>query len=402
MKQLKRFGVAGFLALALALGGSVASASAETGFVAGEYPAKVSGASEYIEFQLGNNTLTCSPSLELEMAEDTTQPETASFTGGTCFWAGLGNMTLEANGCQLSFDPHGESESATFEGEFSLGGAECEAMTISHSFWNCELQIEPTSEMSATFENQGSGSGRTLRFNPEASTLRYTGVGGYSNCPEGTHSDGEMSGGLTMSAESGGEQAALYIGDVPGRGVFVEGGEFQAEQYPMPMAGEATEPHEFTLGPVGEVACPSAGIGTNLGAAGTTLSPVGAGYEDGCLTSGTWQTSVEMNSCYYVFHIDNTMDIVCENAEDAIDVTLYKVGSEEVKCHAHIGPQTGLSEVTYSTEGSEENRAIQVNVNVANLSYETTDGFFKCGVSKGTHTNGTFTGGNLLKWWGYL
>lgn len=172
---------------------------------------------------------------------------------------------------------------------------------------------------------------------------------------------------------------------------------FTTEKAPVNVTG-TTDPGttESVVTTAGSVTCHGVYIGTVSNVSTTTIE-VAPTYNN-CTALGFPGSVVHVNNCKYVFHINSaagvttgTVDIVCPAGEE-LTVTALSAGT--LKCTIHIGTQTDLSSVTYTSVGSGTTREVTVNVLITNLKYKHTSagatGLGKC--TKGSATNGTYSG----------
>jgi hypothetical protein len=160
--------------------------------------------------------------------------------------------------------------------------------------------------------------------------------------------------------------------------------------------GTQTTSHVFTAGEgFGGISCAVAEFeGTGTGTDTTVRSlPT---YEN-CKDSFGRTAHVSTNGCEYEFHAKvkvnsdlytGTSNLLCPTGKS---ITVEITSSGSVVCTVHIGPQTGISPIKFEL-GTSQPTDIVVNSEAANVKSTTTGGFFSCGVSEGSHTDGTYTG----------
>ena len=416
MKRIKTLGLLITVALALTATGGAATASA-SGFGAHnytwpehEYPADVSASTtEPFLIYLGNgNSLQCSgPSSLHATLPGTSRQLSASFTdeseckvtiSGVTLWK---SKAINSHGCRLIFHSGAETYSGTFDGTYDIGGPECSGgMQVSATDIKCTLTFPPQSGQPAAFHNFSEGNKSGVEIEQLANaTLEYTseGAGEISGCPKnGLHTNaGWFSEYEATARNEAGTQVGFAVDANAPLGVYLEGGEFKGESYPLSVAGDQDEAIEFAARWGEEVtsrtSCASAHFATTLKAASTSLSPT-TSY-GGCSTNlfgEIHSATIAMNSCHYVLQAGGTIDISCSKEGDAITIT------SALGCVLTIGAQTGLEGVTYSTIGSGHERAIEANLGVSGVSFSANKGLLYCGVSKGSHTDGSYSGSVVL------
>lgn len=158
------------------------------------------------------------------------------------------------------------------------------------------------------------------------------------------------------------------------------------------LEGSAT--HDFTAGG-GTVKCSTATFTGTLTAPASSTLTAAPTYSE-CKASFGETTHVAMNGCEYLFHLETeptegeytgTIDLLCPESEGpTLTVTTSGGGN---KCVLHIEPdQEGLGTVDFREAGGE----MEAEATVTGLAYTATGGFFNCGVTEGTHTDGTYEG----------
>lgn len=401
MIRIKRFGAAIVAALALAAFANAATASASW-FFAGEYPAKVTAETAGSQTYTLGKAFTCtSPTLTAYLSKAGGLPSAFAGADASC---NSGAYPMIVKECSLTFHP-GPETGGKFPGTFDVTGCAGGGgwYIETGGAFTCNTHILPQSGLPAQYEIVGSGASAKVRFTPLVSnTLKYTVEGGVCKAgTTGTFENGSWSGGWDLKAvNSGGTQVGLSLSDPPG-GFFTSAstGKFEAESYPLHVVAEDSATHVVELGNVGNVECAEVGFVADVPSATNTLDPVEAEYGN-CVTSSTWQTTLSMRSCHYVFYSWFEWDIACTEPGDAVEIKIYKLGSSEVKCTALIGPQH-LGGVEFTTVGEGRKRAVDVNFNTSGITYSTAGGLLNCGVKNGAHTEGNYTGSSQFKWWGY-
>ncbi len=412
MKSLRNLGVLVCAALAVAavIGTASASASRFEAFnnstKKNEYPAILNGqqygGSDSLAFGLFGNSCTIGKeegfSGLLKGARGKVTPQGMANAQCESFH---GPATLAANGCVTVFHLGAETAEG-FAGTFDIGGASCTAMTLTYkSPFNCTVTIGPQTGLNAKFKNSGKGDEEATIVEMEAAGLKYSGEGTSADCPKGAHSDGSWLGKRIVKAYKDiggipGAEIGLHISPLnPPTGISVSGGNFQAESYPLPIAGGQTKALEFLPSKgSGMVSCASASFGAELTASSSSLNPVSASY-GGCTGFGSLKAAINMHSCYYVFQASGNLEIACSKAGDSIEAKIYKSESEEAKCTSTIAPQSHKG-LTFTNLGEGSTSGIAVGFAVEGIQTTVTGGLLNCGVSNGTHSDGTLKGSIAL------
>jgi hypothetical protein len=130
-----------------------------------------------------------------------------------------------------------------------------------------------------------------------------------------------------------------------------------------------------------------------------TMSP----SYSGCKDSFGRTVDVSVNGCSYVFKLGVTFgagdvysgetDIECPK-EKSIAFTVTN-GSGTVICTMTVGAQTGLTFTSYRLNTASP-ADITIEFNVSGMFNTTSGGFFNCGVSNGSHFQGTYQGKSTL------
>jgi hypothetical protein len=304
---------------------------------------------------------------------------------------------VEFNGCELTFHTGPETSKNTYEGTFDIGGAKCAGISMGPSSANCRATIPPQTGIKVTYGNQPT-SPETAKITVSITGVKYIGVSG-AGCPVGSHENGTWSSIWEVKAFKSnggveGPQIGLHLSPFP-FGIYLEGGNFKSESYPASIVGNQVKALSF-VGSSGmaSVVCSSAHLSAALTASSSGLNPVSAEY-GGCLSTETFKTTVNMNSCHYAIYSEGTLSIECSKGGDAIEIKSFKVGGEEVKCSTSIGPQShkGLT-FTNVTKGS--TKSIEASFAIEGIEDTTAGGLSNCGTSNGSHTNGTYKGSVML------
>lgn len=382
-----------------------ASASASgSGFVANQYPADVhmNGVEGPTKIALGAwASLDCDTTqLWAGMRGATNGPfETQSGGGAYCYQSSFEPVALEENGCEVTLHPGAETSANVFTGSFDIGGPNCTAITLKRSGSGsayCHISIPAQSGLAAGFENTGSGSLASVMVSQKASGLKYTAEGNAAGCPpKGSYENGTWSSTREATAlNEAGSRIGLSLDPTPATGVYLEGGQFKGESYPLVLEGGQVTQHAFRPDTESwQLKCGTV-HSESLLAGSTSALPVGTSYGS-CLAAES-KATVAMNSCHYVFNGGGTMDIACDKAGDVIAINTYKADGVTVKCTLELGAQTGLKGLTHTNFGKGSDQGVEVGFKVEGISFNVVQGLLGCLMSKGLHTSGTYTGTTKL------
>lgn len=181
---------------------------------------------------------------------------------------------------------------------------------------------------------------------------------------------------------------------------------FQTDVYPTPLAANEFLPHvlEFGNGAY-KLDCNVSFSGTQTNAKSVSVD-LAASYKD-CAPLMSWAdtTTIDMNSCHYRLMTKlekasspypGVLHVVCDEAGDGIVLT-GSVGGGKITCTVTIPAQSNINGIAYETVPGFWNGydAIAVGFNSNNISYTVTSSSIVC-PSKGTHSNGTYTGSMAL------
>ncbi len=407
MKRIRTLGLAAVMALALTISGGVATASASE--LASEAESTELTGTQSTTFTLSTHAGGFGFGCESGFAFSATQSgkfvkTLATSPGGSGNCGSLG--TLNWSNCGLTFYPGSRISAGKFAGTFEIGPANCGPITIKKS--GCETKIGPQSGLAATLENQGTGTGRTIKINANVTNLKTTSSG--SCAGSGTFEDGTLTGSWSLEGRTigGAKQLGIYVYEEPA-GLHMGGqksGEeakqpkFEADKYPATISGSVSKTHSFVAeGPGVALNCGSAQFAASA-ASSTANLPVGASYTSCSGPLGSTVT-VNMNSCHYLLHVANSgppytgsADIQCDKAGDTILFEAHLFGV--VLCSRSYPAQT-LGAASYETVVNEakETRHVVANVEGTGVDY-TNSGSTACGPN-GSFGNGSFSGGFELQ-----
>jgi len=282
------------------------------------------------------------------------------------------------------------------KGTLDIGGAKCVGISILDtnypSGFHCKATIPAqTGLTTVTYENLATTPAKVSIA--ISASLKIVGEGGGLVCPKG-ETYGAVNG--TFEAKAFNEASTqIDLSVSPLAGLYLEGGEFKGESYPLPVAGSQSKTLEFTASPgVGTVKCTTAKLSTTLSAAASLLSPVSSETSDCYMTilGVKYLTTTTMNSCSYVLKAGGTMDIACTKGGDAIEFKKYSADGSTLKCTITVAAQEGLEGVTFTNIGTGHGRGVEVGFNVKTITDTTSGTLLGCGVANGSHSNGTLTG----------
>lgn len=379
MRKLRKLGFA--LTAIVLVSAGLGAASASAAFEAETYPTKLLGEGTSSQtFVLGSKTLNCSGASEGTASAASDTLSLAPNYWNCQFVGESASAQVDANGCSYTYDS---------SGSVSIGGAACNGIKI--TFTNCVVTIPAQSGLqSATYANQGSGTGRRIEINTSLSGVKYNasgtcgGVGG-----PGSHSNGAFVGSQLVKGQNFATSAPIGIFTTPRHAP-----RFEAEKYPASISGPINSSSETLFAtPTWNLRCSTATLSGNVTAATKDLALSQAA--SGCQSSGSIEANatISMNSCGYVVHVANagppysgTLEVDCSTAGDSIKIALPF-------CTVTIPEQT-VSGVSLSNSGSGSSRQVAAQFNVSTLTY--TEKGFACS-GNGTFSNGVLGGKFNLK-----
>lgn len=378
---------------------------------------------------------------------------TSSAADWSCYLGG--SKAMQMNGCGFTLEPGVEVAQDEFEGTVAIGPAGCGPIEM--EWWlgiKC-LEIPSQSGLAARYWNEEGGGKSTVRVEVQAEGLKHS-LTGY--CGSGSYESGSWAGeweiegeseasepidvvasdqlpatfrseatSTTLAASPQGDQVlhmrgveiaceelGLSSGAIEGiaaEAVTVdpiygdaEGGPclmrvplFEAEGYPVTLAGSAPT----TLGTsLGEVSCEETALQGQISSATLKLT-LGAEFDE-CHTTG-WEfpTTVDTNSCQVTLRVENLapphlgkLGVFCEEEGDAIEYNVYNA-SETLLCKARVGPQKDHKGFQLSNVGEGSGRTIALEDEVEGLEYEYAGGTL-CPESE-ARSDGTLSGALSLE-----
>jgi hypothetical protein len=371
MKRLKTFGLAAAMALALSafLGGASASAalfhsaSEETTWTG-------TGASGGVKhtIALSIDAIKCEETsfIGTSYTADTQEITVTPQLNKCGLVPTLPKVNWAMNGCQFRFHA---GEGGDEEGVWSMGGTTMDIVNcvkpMTFTSPGCTLEIGNQSNVKSV-----SWSGTSvLSASTPLSGITYTrkSSGGCNSSLNGTFSDGSYEGSWTVKGSTGGTPTSLSV--VPSN--------FNASAGPAIVTGKRASGIKAVFWtPITGVA--SCGSHTLTGEFGLSSQALTAAYSE-CLAGGL-PLPFSMGGCSYVMHISGKLDIVGETCASKPITISYPSW-----CTLTIGPQNGLTGLTYSVKGSGSSRSVTQAGEAVGLKYTITG----CEYA-GTYTNGTY------------
>jgi hypothetical protein len=246
---------------------------------------------------------------------------------------------------------------------------------------SCDVTIpEQESIGSISYENEGEGATKQtlVTFDLEGITYENTGHGFLCTLAGVTHYD-EMThdGTYTGTSEVTGEEV-----DTPHNHIGIEvhpetHGEpdpitFHSELSETILIGDGTGAEEFELD-AGTADCAESGYKGAMSSSTSSSITLTPEFAD-CDAFGFSNAEIDTNECAYVLHaggkvgqnFEGSVDIECPEG-NAIEVVAKSRGL--LKCRATIGPQSGLTSVTYTNEGSGNSRDVKLDLGLTGIKY---------------------------------
>jgi hypothetical protein len=388
VKGIKILGLAAVAALALTAFSGVASAAGGA-FVAGSYPATVTGAATGEQGKLTTargQTFCTSPTIAANLAQaGETLSATGEYAQPTCGF----NTSLKLNGCEFIFHAPVEGTS----GSFDIGGSKCTGITGTQA--GTGIVIPPQTGLAATFENEGSGTGAKVKVQAQvAGNLKYELTSGEF---KGSYSNGSYTTAWSLTGKAGGVATGVSTQAAPGFSVTGAGGgsQFHSELYPATIGGEQVEGKvgektyskvELFIPEMGSVRCNTftlAGSSLLEDTSELQLAPTMAS----CSITGVPKTVTQSPGCSFNFTLTGGLPYVgslflCET-KVALNAT----------CTVTFVGQTRPG-MEYVNTGAGTKAAVEAKAGLTGLEYVVSKGAGTCpgGVPNGTYTNGKFTG----------
>lgn len=359
-----------------------------------------------IAFGVGKNTYECaglSFSGEENGSETTEGFASSAVDASSASDPSCTGLIFKMNGCKPTFNspPGGTSNQGTID----IGPAGCAPITAKNAL-NCEWTIPAQSGLSATYENQGSGTGRTISVDLSTSKLKFNIVKNAGCGAVGSYSDGVLQTEFTLQGTAaGGSPVGIRVAELP-VGFYLTGEKsedpakqprFEAEEYPTDLVGQISKTHSFLLKEGGaSVNCETGSLSAFISGPTPALD-MDADYT-GCAKFLGQQVSIDMHSCEHDFVIYNTnppysgaIVMYCTIPGDAIEIVVGNPASPI--CTYEMPPQY-LTGVTYSVTGSLNERKVVAEVEDKSVTYTRTYNGLFCPPASST---GAFSGGFTLE-----
>ena len=354
-----------------ALAALPAAASADGGFVAGEYPAVARGEDTWGKSP-GHLTLhysdveiweqCSSPTFEGELEAPAHAIESTVTGNGTCSYF---EDPLKMNGCQ--FELHRDTNTA------DIGPPGCGPIEAPSHGWCGWMKIDPKTGMTASFENVGSGSEAAVNVSVSGEGLKYEATSRPPQCQKGTYEGLELTASWQMRAYENvegalGKQVGLEAVDAaPSIGVSREEGKFDAQEFPVGITAKRAAGGDLTLLEEPEsklsVTCETAQLGGGVLSEPATELALSGGF-GGC-DVGVNPAAVRMNSCSY--ELGESTEISCAEPGDQVEVAID--GYESFKC-LNIPPQVIDNEAPqYENQGEGDSASVEAGLTGAEIEY---------------------------------
>jgi len=370
MKRLKIFGVAAVASLVLAatLGAFSASASefrnpeggttTWSGSPTGENHRLILGGSEQFSC---TNTSFSGTMTGVSAAQVTVAPQL-----GGCSWQQGLSFSWALNGCKYRLRP-GLGEPNSTLGWVDIVGCE---KPMSVNYLGCELKIGNQNGLGTVQYKNQSGEKEYVRVIAQLSGIEFTRSGGCSG-PPGTFTSGTYTGEWNVKGLNAKSQP-VHI-SVLGTSTPQS---FAVDQAPASVTGKsAKEIGFFVFGGNGVLRCSEHSLSGELTSTTSASIAIVPAYQ-GCDFLGQ-SPKLSMGGCSYVFHASGGFDIVGATcATNPISVSA-------LGCTMTVGPQSGLTGVTYANEGSAKLRSVKTGGEAGGLKY----------TAKGCPKNGSFSDG---------
>jgi hypothetical protein len=165
---------------------------------------------------------------------------------------------------------------------------------------------------------------------------------------------------------------------------------FTAEKYPATISGAQVGEHVFSVESGLTVKCKSATFSGTLSAASSTITmaPV---YKE-CVAFGFVNSTVNFNSCNYLFHAGE--EVAADKHAGSVDIVCPKGGPIVITagtCETQIPAQTGLN--TNNIENNTSPKDATASGSLTGITYtKTKDGFGCPFAGTGTRTDGGYSG----------
>jgi hypothetical protein len=389
VKQLKALGTAIFLVVALTVTAGAGSAFA-SGFEAndpatgkGDYPAMVNaaGAFQTLSFEAG-------PAIQCySQFSSGLQRASSSLPVTLACPPNFHVKSFATNGCAFSFRPGAEVSAGKFAGTVGVQGPGCTAITLETSSPTCKISIPAQAGTAGvTYQNIGGSTDKVAIS--VGSYFAFNSEGGMGCPSKGAHNGAYWSGGWTVSGSNlAGAPLDLLTAGAIGSGLHEEAGVFNAETYPLSVAGTGDETtFEGGLG-FAPISCSSVSYTSQLAEASPalTLSPAFVNCKDSLGRPAT----VSVNGCSFDAQGSGSGG-VCLGGSKGIEFAMAPAGLVGA-CTVVITPQSGLMGIVYSNIGSGDSAGVSVGMSLGSVSFTSSGGALNCGVKNGAHSNGSYT-----------
>ncbi|HET7119778.1 MAG TPA: hypothetical protein VFI17_00850 [Solirubrobacterales bacterium] len=203
LKRAKRFGMVLVASLAVVATGAQAASAAN--FVAGSYPAAISGNQiEKHVFETVANTLYCNTyDFQSELSGAANELALSASPSG-CSTLGIVTMTVNMNGCTWNFNVGEKIEASKYSGSGHIACPSGKEIVWNASGGNCTAKI-PAQTLSGTFTLEKTATKpTTVLLSTAATGIKYV-LGPTSGClgspAPGTYENGAYSGTTTLLAK---------------------------------------------------------------------------------------------------------------------------------------------------------------------------------------------------------
>jgi hypothetical protein len=359
-----------------------AAASATGGFVAGKYPAAVTGGEAKVSlgFPGAGFSETCNAPPFEALLKGPARSILPTYTGKGTECLGSSNP-VEMNGCRFEF--HRDTNTT------DIGPSGCGPVKAWTSFCGVIL-IYPKTGMATTFENVGTGANAYVKIKLQGEHLKYQVNEGFG-CNRGTFEDGSLyvseQPWIVRAFEGKTETPPYLLGnqvgistvsEAPGIGIFMDAKGLDAAEFPVSVTAEPATGSTFNLihGRLSNgtekwhVDCATATVGSDPlqePLAQPSLTAVA-----GC-TSDLGSIAINMHSCSYV--LGSQVEISCSKAGDSIEINVVK-GACVISLPAQVinkeAPQ-------FKNEG--EGSGANITVNMTGSGEKDTATGFGCSIS---------------------
>jgi hypothetical protein len=409
VKRMKQIGLAAIAVLALTAIVGVASASAAH-LEAEAYSTTVKSSSPYglQEWHFASSQQGCdAPAVQGAISGANQKVLNTTVSNSKCYWNFSAAPNLEMNGCSFVYRLGAKTGATTFNGAIDIACPAGKTVAFTGGSLSCKVNVPAQKNLSATFENVGSGKARSVKATVNATGLQHTQVEGH-DCGGvlGSFSNGTWTGSWKLEGSFGGSAAAIWVApddgyELPPAGIGIGGSPLKLNggTYPMSISGSQGTQHVITLGGK-TVKCTTANLSTSISSA--TAQFAVTGEYSGCTVLG-YPGEVKMNGCTYTFSVINQppyessyaghADISCP-AGKSIEIKAISAGL--VKCTVTIGSQitndTGY--LVYTNEASTSTIGLELKITGIDYHQQEGSGLGKC--TTGDFTDGTYTGTSTL------